>query len=70
MPRNRCPACGRPIVVETEDRVPFRILDCLRCGALLQVVEEFPLALMEMDVDTSWSEEMESWDELASSRFA
>lgn len=60
MPRVSCPVCRKKIDVLLSEAVIGNRLHCPHCHALLEVMEEEPLELMEaFDDDFSWEDELE-----------
>ncbi|HAF71445.1 MAG: hypothetical protein XD60_1784 [Acetothermia bacterium 64_32] len=60
MPRAVCPVCRKKTDVSLSEAVIGNRLHCPHCHALLEVVEEDPIELMEVfDDDFSWEDELE-----------
>ena len=49
MPRATCPACGRAFRLEEDEAVLDERVSCPNCDALLEVIDENPLTLEELD---------------------
>jgi len=49
VPRATCPACGRAFRLEEDEAVLNERVSCPNCDALLEVIDENPLTLEELD---------------------
>jgi len=49
MPGAICPACGRGFRLEDEDTVLYGQVNCPHCNALLEVIDENPVILEELE---------------------
>jgi len=49
MPRATCPACGRGFRLEEADAVLYTKVYCPNCDAPLEVIDEEPVMLEELD---------------------
>lgn len=52
MPRVICPACGKGISINSDEVNFYNQLVCPRCGALLEIVEEDPLTVEEVPIES------------------
>ncbi|MFC2079388.1 MJ0042-type zinc finger domain-containing protein [Candidatus Bipolaricaulota bacterium] len=49
MPSAKCPACGRSFRVDDDLAYLYEQVSCSHCGADLEVIDENPLVLEEID---------------------
>jgi len=52
IPRVICPACGKGISINSDEVNFYNQLVCPRCEALLEIVEEDPLTVEEVPIES------------------
>ncbi len=49
MPRATCPACGKGFRLSEDEAVLYGRVDCPHCDAALEVIDESPVMLEELE---------------------